>query len=120
MIPGVTPTRTVQVLSADRKVTDAARALPAGRYSVSLSSDLEEFLEAIDERACDVAVIDLALNGYAAGVELTSRQSGCRVVMVCDRPHDRWLCLQAGANEVLVKPLQDPAELIKAVNALSV
>lgn len=120
MIPAVTNLPTVQVLSADERVVHAARALPKGSYVVAFSNDMEEFLEAVGSQGCDVAVIDLALNGYAAGVELKGLSLASRVVMLCDRPHDRWLCRQAGADEVLVKPLEDPAELIAAVTALSV
>jgi hypothetical protein len=40
------------------------------------------------------------------------------LVMLCDRPHDRWLCHQAGAQQVIVKPLPDPMALLLALDAV--
>jgi DNA-binding response OmpR family regulator len=105
----------VHVLSTDRRVQDAAKALPA-TYSVGFSTDKWEALREIETRA-DIAVIELDLGGFGVTRDIRERTTDrhVRVVMLCSRPHDRWLCKQAGADEVLIKPLSDTSVLIKAV-----
>lgn len=112
------PERTrVHVLSDDRKIREAARALPA-RFETSFSQDRLEALLAI-ENGGDIAVIELDLGGFGVAKEIRERTPNrhVRIVMICSRPHDRWLCRQAGADEVLVKPLRDTSLLTRAVGA---
>lgn len=105
----------VHVLSDDDRIRQAARALP-GRYQVSFSSNRREALEAIQWRG-DVAVIELELGGFDLAKQIGERipDRDIRIVMLCDRPHDRWLSKQAGAGEVIVKPLIDTTTLHEAV-----
>ena len=105
----------VHVLSTDRRVQDAASSLPDS-YSVTFSTDKWEALGKIETEA-DTAVIELDLGGFGITRDIRDRTPDrhVRVVMLCSRPHDRWLCKQAGADEVLIKPLRDTSDLVRAV-----
>lgn len=106
----------VHVLSLDEHVTQAAKALDADRYELSFSADRRSALDRM-KQGCDVAIIDLRSNGFAVARDLKFDPStqNVLVVMLCDRAADRWLCHQAGAQEVIVKPMSDPSELTSAV-----
>lgn len=107
----------VHVLSEDPRVLDAARALPA-RFDTSFSDNRLEALRIIEEGA-DIAVICLDLGGFGIAKEVrdATPDRPLRIVMLCSRPHDRWLCREAGADEVLIKPLRDTSLLARAVGA---
>lgn len=106
----------VQVISEDDRVIQAARALPP-RFEVTISSSRDRALAAIELEGCDLAVIELEGGGFGTAKDLRARDEtrDARVVMLCDRAHDRWLCMQAGADEVIIKPLADVTTLIEAV-----
>lgn len=116
---GSEPLVRVHVLSVDGRTRQAARSLPAERFRVAFSEDMNQMLEGLQTQACDVAVIDLSLNGFAMAKDLrASTETGSsKIVMLCERQHDVWLCRQAGADQVLIKPLDDPSVLIDAVSA---
>jgi CheY-like chemotaxis protein len=96
-------------------VQGAAKALPSN-YSIQFSTDKWEALRQIEAEA-DVAVIELDLGGFGITRDIRERtpERHVHVVMLCSRPHDRWLCKQAGADEVLIKPLGDLSVLVKAI-----
>jgi CheY-like chemotaxis protein len=106
----------VHVLSEDDHVSGAAKALDASRFELSFSTERTSALSRMS-KGCDVAVIDLRSNGFAVARDLKANPATREVsiVMLCDRMADKWLCHQAGAKEVLVKPLSDPTELTSAV-----
>jgi DNA-binding response OmpR family regulator len=108
----------VQVVSNDERVTRAARSLP-NAYDVTISRNREQALAAIEKQGCDLAVLDLEGGGFATAKDLRASDATreARIVMLCDRPHDRWLCFQAGADEVIVKPLPDVLTLVKAIES---
>jgi DNA-binding response OmpR family regulator len=107
----------VHVLSSDERIREAARALPSN-YSVSFSTDKWEGIHEIARNA-EIAVIELDPGGFGVTKEIRerSRDRKVRVIMICSRPHDRWLCKQAGADEVLVKPLSDISQLTRAITS---
>jgi DNA-binding response OmpR family regulator len=109
----------VHVLTEDDHVVGAAKALDASRFELSFSTKRASALSRM-RSGCDVAVIDLRSNGFAVARDLKAHPStqNVSIVMLCDRAADRWLCLQAGGKEVLVKPLSDPTELTSAVERL--
>lgn len=110
----------VHVLSDDERVREFARGLDPARYEVSFSSHRYEALVQVKKKPCDIAVIELELGGFGATKDLRALQTVryIRVVMLCDRAHDRWLSLQAGADAVIVKPLQDLLQLQNAIELL--
>lgn len=105
----------VHVLTRDERVRQAARGLVSSRTEVSFSEDASDAPQGA--AGCDVAVIDLQLGGFSVVRELRALATteNIRVVMLCDRPHDRWLCMQAGADQVIVKPLPDTTTLSNAI-----
>lgn len=104
----------VHILSRDERVLRAGGSLSTGGYEVTRSGSPEEAAPHL--LRCHVAVIDLERGGFSVVKELRGRRGDdVRVVMLCDRPHDVWLCRQAGADDVLVKPLQDPTTLKRAI-----
>lgn len=110
----------VHVLALDDRVRQAARSLPADRFEVSFSRRREEALLVTKQTGCDLAIVELEAGGFGVVRDLRAREStrNVAVVMVCERPHDRWLCLQAGADEVLLKPLQDVMTLTRAIEVV--
>lgn len=113
----------VHVLSDDARVRQAARSLASDRFTVALHDDPVEAIRAMRRDGADVAVIELQLRAYGGfavvrDLAASPSTSAVRVVMLCDRPHDRWLCTQAGAHEVVVKPIADPSEIRHAVEAV--
>jgi DNA-binding response OmpR family regulator len=96
-------------------VLEAAKLLPSS-YSLRSFTDKWEAMNQIAAEA-DVAVIELDLGGFGITRDIRERtpERHVRVVMLCSRPHDRWLCKQAGADEVLIKPLGDLSVLVKAI-----
>lgn len=110
----------VHVLSDDPRVRDSARSLPPN-FEVTYSVDKWEALRAISESA-RVGVIELDLGGFGIATEVRQRvpdRNRLSIVMLCSRPHDRWMCLQAGADEVLIKPLNDTDALRKSILKLA-
>lgn len=93
--------------------------MDADQFELSFSNERESALARM-KQGCDVAVIDLRSNGFAVARDLKSDSSteNVRVVMLCDRFADTWLCRQAGAEEVIVKPMSDPSELTSAVERI--
>lgn len=108
-------TTRVLVLSVDQRVLEASRALPPP-FNVQEFADRVSFLTAAQD-ACDVAIVDLKAGGFAASKDLMAMPTtaGTALVMVCDRSQDRWICSQAGADAVLIKPLADTSTLTDAV-----
>ena len=70
-----------------------------------------------------IAVLELRVGDYggfalAKDIHALPSMGNLPLVMLCDRPHDRWLCHQAGAQQVIVKPLPDPLALLLALDAV--
>jgi CheY-like chemotaxis protein len=108
----------VHVLALDERIREAARALDPSRFTVAFSSNRAEAIAAVDSARPDIVVIDLVLGGFDVARDLRARPHlDVKLVMFCDRPHDKWLCRQAGAQEVIVKPLADLDSLLQAVES---
>jgi DNA-binding response OmpR family regulator len=108
----------VAVLATDERVREAALALPPP-FEVTLHSTKLEALRSIGIHGCDIAVAELELGGFDFARDLRGHPKGeqIRVVMLCDRPHDRWVSFQGGADEVVVKPLPDTTSLLRAIES---
>lgn len=106
-------------MAEDRRIREAARALDADSFEVSLSSTPFEALTSA-QVGFEVAVIELRLNGFSVARELREnpKTAGARIVMLPDRAHDEWLCRQAGADFVIVKPLPDTSTLERAITSI--
>lgn len=107
----------VLVLAEDGRIRETAAGLPA-RFEVAFTTDMESALREVAKNGCDIAIVELALNGFAFAKDLPpipGRQA--RLIMICERSEDRWLSHQAGAAQVLVKPLSDPSVLLEAIEA---
>lgn len=112
----------VHLVSADERVRQAARSLPPDRFDVSFSGSAQEALAWVMQNPPEVAVMELHIGdygGFALAKDFRNLPSlaNLPLVMLCERPHDRWLCHQAGAAQVLVKPLSDPSILLDALEA---
>jgi DNA-binding response OmpR family regulator len=100
-------------LHADAEVVEATTAEEARRR---LLVDREEY---------DVLVLDGDMRprgGFAVLYDLRQRTElhdldGCPALVMAGRDQDRWLAGWAGANDVLIKPV-DPFELSRRVEAL--
>jgi DNA-binding response OmpR family regulator len=108
----------VHVLAEDLRLREAARALP-NPFEASFSVSRGEALEAVKSGA-EIAIIDLDCGGFGVSRDIrdTVRGREVRILMICSRPEDRWLCRQAGADDVLVKPILDPSVLTNATQRL--
>ncbi|MFN2611637.1 MAG: hypothetical protein ABR507_12345 [Actinomycetota bacterium] len=106
-------------MSTDEKIVEAAGSISPHIYEVELSSDMSATLTAMDRRSLDAAVLDLSDGGFSTAKELRLRPDGDRVglVLICERTQDRWVCLQAGADEVILKPLADPSALTSIIQS---
>jgi CheY-like chemotaxis protein len=112
----------VHVFTDDDRVRQAARSLPAARYLVTYSATAPDAIDEVRKSRPAIAVLELRVGdygGFALAKDLHALPSmgDLPLVMLCDRPHDRWLCRQAGAREVIVKPLPDPMALLQALDA---
>lgn len=107
-------TSVVVVVSEAQRTLGAAASL-GPRFEIRSFRSASQARRALHES--DVAIIDLEENGFALGRDIRDSSWGrdIPIVMLCDRPHDVWLCRQAGADEVLVKPLKDTSELAEAL-----
>jgi DNA-binding response OmpR family regulator len=112
----------VHVFTDDDRVRQAARSLPPARYVVSYSATAPDAIDEVRLNRPAIAVLELRVGdygGFALAKDLRALPSmgELPLIMLCDRPHDRWLCRQAGACEVIVKPLPDPMALLQALDA---
>jgi CheY-like chemotaxis protein len=112
----------VHVFTDDDRVRQAARSLPAARFVVTYSETAPDAIDEVRKSRPAVAVLELRVGdygGFALAKDLHALPSmgELPLVMLCDRPHDRWLCRQAGARAVIVKPLPDPTSLLQALDA---
>ena len=110
------------MVTDDERTKEAGRALPPERFEVAFASSAQEALAEVLRYPPEVAVLDLHVGdfgGFALAKELRDIPdiAPVQLVMLCDRPHDRWLCRQAGAVAVLVKPVDDPTDLLDALDA---
>lgn len=110
----------VHVFTDDDRIREAARSLPAARYVVTYSETAPDAIDEVRKTRPAAAVLELRVGdygGFALAKDLRALPSmaDLPLVMLCDRPHDRWICRQAGAREVIVKPLSDPMALLDAV-----
>lgn len=104
------------VLATDERVLGAARSLPSDRFEVFSTNDPRVALR--EAGRGELALVDLDLNGFSVVRELKDRERDVAVVMFCPRLQDVWLCRQAGADEVLLRPLRDTSELLRAVESI--
>jgi DNA-binding response OmpR family regulator len=112
----------VHVFTDDDRIRQAARSLPAARYVVTYSHTAPDAIDEVRKSRPALAVLELRVGdygGFALAKDLHALPSMHKLplVMLCDRPQDRWLCHQAGAQQVIVKPLPDPMSLLLAVDA---
>jgi DNA-binding response OmpR family regulator len=112
----------VHVFTDDDRIRQAARSLPAARYVVTYSDTAPDAIDEVRKSRPAIAVLELRVGdygGFALAKDLHALPSmgNLPLVMLCDRPHDRWLCRQAGARQVIVKPLPDPMALLLALDA---
>jgi len=110
-------TSQVFVLSRDPKVQKAAGSLEQRGCAITYAP--KPLGAARAARGCDVAVIDLDRGGYSVAKDIKASTPDTKVVMLCDRSHDRWLCMQAGADIVFIKPLQDLPDFVEQIQALA-
>lgn len=113
----------VLIVTTDERVLQAANTLPPDRFVVGYARSSQEALATARQGFPEVAVLELRsgdFGGFALAKELRDipGMPAFRLVMLCDRPHDRWLCRQAGAEAVLVKPLSDPSALLEALDSV--
>lgn len=113
----------VLIVSGDGRVIEAGRSLPADQFEVTFARTAQEALVAVMANPPEVVVIELFdgdFGGFALSKQLRDipEMPPFDVVMLCDRPHDRWLCRQAGAAAVIVKPIDDPSELLDALDSI--
>jgi CheY-like chemotaxis protein len=112
----------IHIFTDDDRVRQAGESLPSRRFVVTYSANAEDALAQVRRTHPSVAVLDLRVGDYggfalAKDVRALPSMSDLPLVMLCERPHDRWLCRQAGASEVIVKPMPDPTVLLDAVDA---
>ena len=112
----------VHVFTGDDRVRQAARSLPAARYVVTYSDTAPDAIDEVRKSKPAVAVLELRVGDYggfglAKDLHALPSMDKLALVMLCERPQDRWLCHQAGARQVIVKPLPDPMSLLLAVDA---
>ncbi|HEU5001941.1 MAG TPA: response regulator [Actinomycetota bacterium] len=113
----------VLIVTTDARVLQAAHSLPQDRFEVGYARSSQEALAVARQDPPEVAVLELRsgdFGGFALAKELRDipGMPPFKLVMTCDRPHDRWLCRQAGAESVLVKPLSDPSALLEALDSV--
>jgi DNA-binding response OmpR family regulator len=113
----------VHVFTDDDRIREAARSLPAARYVVTYSATAPDAIDEVRKTRPAVAVLELRVGDYggfalAKDIHALPSMGSLPLVMLCDRPHDRWLCHQAGAQQVIVKPLPDPMALLLALDAV--
>ena len=112
----------VHIFTDDDRVRQAGESPPVRRFVVTYSSTAEDALAEVRRTRPSVAVLELRVGDYggfalAKDLRALPSMSDLPLVMLCDRPHDRWLCRQAGAAEVIVKPMPDPTVLLDALDA---
>jgi DNA-binding response OmpR family regulator len=113
----------VHVFTDDDRIREAARSLPAARYAVTYSQTAPDAIDEVRKTRPAAAVLELRVGDYggfalAKDIHALPSMGNLPLVMLCDRPHDRWLCHQAGARQVIVKPLPDPMVLLVALDAV--
>ena len=113
----------VHVFTGDDRIRQAARSLPAARYLVTYSDTPPDAIDEVRKSNPAVAVLELRVGDYggfglAKDLHALPSMGHLPLVMLCERPHDRWLCHQAGAQQVIVKPLSDPMALLLALDAV--
>jgi DNA-binding response OmpR family regulator len=113
----------VHVFTDDDRIREAARSLPAARYVVTYSETAPDAIDEVRKTRPAAAVLELSVGDYggfalAKDIHALPSMGNLPLVMLCDRPHDRWLCHQAGAQQVIVKPLPDPMVLLLALDAV--
>lgn len=107
----------VHIVSGDAQVLQAARALAGGRFEIQISDTTRKAARAVQETQFDVAVIDLHPGGFSFArlMKESPASAATRILMLCERAADTWLCNQAGATAVILKPLTDTTNLTEAV-----
>lgn len=113
----------VHIFTDDDRVREAGRSLPAERFIVTYSETATAAITEVRLSRPSAAVLELRVGdygGFALAKDLHALPSmdHLPLVMLCDRPQDRWLCRQAGAQVVIVKPLPDPMALLEAIDSV--
>jgi DNA-binding response OmpR family regulator len=113
----------VLIVSADERVREAGWALPPSRFEVMFASTAQEALAQATQYPPEIAVLELHVGDFggfalAKALREVPGLQDVQIVMLCDRPHDRWISRQAGAAAVLVKPIDDPSDLRGALDAV--
>lgn len=101
----------VVVVTDDAQLNEAATyAFPADVEVVTVP-DARAALDLMQDRTPDVAVVDLqagSAGGFSLAREMsqTERLAQIPILMLLDRPDDRWVAEQGGARLVRVKPVE--------------
>jgi DNA-binding response OmpR family regulator len=100
----------ILVAESDMQLANAlCQKLEAEQFSVELIPGTQEAQRFISERACDIALLDLALP-YAAGIEVVrnirAKKPELPVVVLSTSvsAEERARCLDAGADDLVPKP----------------
>jgi DNA-binding response OmpR family regulator len=119
---GKDPERLVIVVSDDRHLRDELEyGFPSG-VAVRMATDAREALRAMEKETPSAVVVDLQ-TGSAGGFALSrdmddiARFRDVPVVILIERTQDEWLAKQAGADAVLLKPIE-MSRLVDDVMAL--
>ena len=101
---------TILVVSDDPEVTDELRFALGDDVDVLGANDGRAALESLEGVTPDVVVVDLQ-TGRAGGFALAKdmaqfpRLASVPVMILLERPQDRWLAEQVGAAAILRKPI---------------
>lgn len=109
----------VMVVTDDPMLAEACRTGFSAGYEISFAADARVAIDAMRFVTPSLLVMDLQTGnagGYALckDMEQDGRLAGIPVLMLIDRPQDRWLATQAGAEKVLVKPVDMSAVVAEA------
>lgn len=126
MVSEPAPVRaTIVAVSDDPNVLDDLRfGLPAELEAVGAEDARAAIRDLSDGAAPAAIVVDLqtgSAGGFALARDLSQVPSlrSVPVVMLIERDQDRWLARQAGAREVLRKPLEPGILVEKVLSVLS-
>ena len=110
----------VLLVSDDEQLRGAVSSGLGDDIEARLATDSRDAWEMILEATPDVLVVDLQ-TGSAGGYNLLKElhESGREIsaLLLLERPQDKWLAKQTGAQSVRVKPL-DVSDLVDEITAL--
>ncbi len=114
----------ILVVDDDRSTRLFMRAfLEAERYTVTLASNGEEALEAMEREHIDLVVLDIMMpkmDGYQFTEELRSVNAELPILMVSAKqlPEDRKKGYRLGINDFMTKPVDEEELILRIKNLL--